>query len=394
MAKILSDENLDGAITEVNKNHRWFGGHTPNACTAWVEETRAERRKELREIIRAGFEQADTRKRREWDKNAKKWRDLNEPKQWPDQYVHHALIRVLIPIVMRGMDPYCCGSIRGRGGRQVQESIARWMEHDPKGTRYGGAADIHHCYQELKPEVVMARFRELICDHEALDLLWRCIQGGILIGAYPSQWCCNTTLQPLDRLIRRSGLAKYYVRYMDNITVLGPNKRKLRRCMRLIGDWLRAHGMEIKGDWQVYRTEAGARKKPKALNAPRRGVERPARRIPSAVGYRYGRGYTLPRKHNVMNLKADLRALARYETRGRMAPYPLAARLLCRLGRLKRCSNVHLYAYLLRGRKAARACKLSVRAQNKKWRDYEWNTFLAEREKKRRCGQKALPTAA
>lgn len=390
MARIVSDENLDRAIEEVNGSHRWFDGHTPNACTAWVEETRAERREELRKIILAGFEPAEPRHRKQWDPNAKKWRNINEPKQWPDQYVHHALVQALMPVMMRGMDPYCCGSIRGRGGKQVMASIGKWMEHDPKGTRYGGAADIHHCYEELRPEVVMDRFRRLVCDRAALDLLWRCIRGGILIGAFPSQWCCNTTLQPLDQAIRQSGLARYYVRYMDNITVFGPNKRKLRRCMQLVGSWLAARGMALKGDWQVYRTQARQRK-PKALKAPRRGVERPERRIPSAVGYRYGRGFTIPRKHNVANLKRDIRRYSRYAPRGRPIPYRLAASLVCRLGRLKHCSNVHLYAYLLQGRKVARDCKRTIREKTKKWRDYEWSTFLAERAQRRRCGPRALP---
>lgn len=392
MAKILSDENLDRAIEEVNASHRWFDGHTPNACTAWVEETRAERIRELRKIILAGFEQAEPRHRRQWDPNAKKWRDINEPKQWPDQYVHHALVQALMPVMMRGMDPYCSGSIRGRGGKQVQRCIRKWMEHDQKGTRYCGTADVYHCYGELKPEVVMARFRRLVCDRAALDLLWRCIKDGVLIGAFPSQWCCNTTFQPLDQMIRQSGLCRHYVRYMDNITVFGPNKRKLRRLMGRINAWLEANRMALKGDWQVYRTEAGARR-PKALEAPRRGVERPKRRLPSAVGYRYGRGYTIPRKHNVMNLKRDIRRYSRYKARGQPMPYKLASSLLCRLGRLKRCNNAHLYAYLFQGQKVARDCKAIIREKTKKWRDYTWSTFLAERAQRRLCGQRAAATA-
>lgn len=157
--KIVSDENLSLAIKEVNETHHFHGNHKPNKCTAWVDETKEERVKELRAIIEAGFEPQPPRTKTRWDASARKWRDTNEPVQWPDQYVHHALIQVLQPIFMRGMDPYCCGSIRGRGARHGKEAIERWMEHDPKGTKHEFSGDIYHFYNSLDPKVVMVRMR-------------------------------------------------------------------------------------------------------------------------------------------------------------------------------------------------------------------------------------------
>ena len=52
---LLSDRNLEMAIDEVNKSHHFSGKHKPNACTAWVEETKLERIKDLRQIIIGGF---------------------------------------------------------------------------------------------------------------------------------------------------------------------------------------------------------------------------------------------------------------------------------------------------------------------------------------------------
>ena len=112
---LISDENLDGPIEDVNSTHHWHSHHRPNTCTAWVEETREDRVKEMRADLIEGFVQQPCSKRRRYDASARKWRDTNEPKQWPDQYIHHAAVRVLQPVMMRGMDPYCCGSIRTRG---------------------------------------------------------------------------------------------------------------------------------------------------------------------------------------------------------------------------------------------------------------------------------------
>lgn len=83
----------------------------------------------------------------------------------------------------------------------------------------------------------------------------------MLIGSYTSQWFANTVLQPLDRLIRESGLCKHYVRYMDNLTIFGSSKRKLKKLRVLVEKWLNAHQLRLKADWQIfpYSQEASSR---------------------------------------------------------------------------------------------------------------------------------------
>ena len=82
---LISDENLTQAIDEVNRTHHWRTHHRPNKCTAWVEETKAERVAELRKIIVEGFEPKEPHVTRRWDASAQKWRTVSEPAQWPDQ---------------------------------------------------------------------------------------------------------------------------------------------------------------------------------------------------------------------------------------------------------------------------------------------------------------------
>lgn len=53
---LISDDNLLLAIDEVNRTHHWCKGHRPNTCTAWVEETKAQRVEDLRRILVGGFE--------------------------------------------------------------------------------------------------------------------------------------------------------------------------------------------------------------------------------------------------------------------------------------------------------------------------------------------------
>lgn len=386
--QLLSDENLLLAIDEVNGSHHWRTHHRPNGCTAWVEETKAERVEELRQILIDGFEQKPPTHSRRWDASARKWRDVNEPAQWPDQYVHHALIQVLQPVMMRGMDPYCCGSIRGRGPHKARQSIERWMEKDPKGTKYMFSGDIHHFYASLKPEVVMARMRKLVKDRLVLDLIWRIIKDGVMIGAYTSQWFANTVLQPLDQLIRQSGLAKHYKRYMDNLDVFGSNKRKLKKLKVLVENWLLEHELELKDDWQIFPTVGKTERVP--LAPPRNGYARPKGRMPNAVGYRFGRGFTLPRKHNLLRLK---RAIARYRRRrraGKKITVGAAASIISRLGQIKHCNNYQLYRLLFKGERLMRELKRIIRKNSRKEK-LTWNMYLERRARWRSLKLKATP---
>lgn len=386
--QLISDENLGRAIDEVNRTHHWRTHHRPNGCTAWVEETKPERIEELREIIVNGFVPKPPRVTRRWDASAQKWRIVSEPAQWPDQYVHHALVQVLQPVLMRGMDFYCCGSIKKRGPHHGRQAIERWMEKDPKGTKYEFSGDIYHFYESLKPEVVMARMRQLCKDRLVLDLIWRIVKDGVLIGAYTSQWFANTVLQPLDQLIRQSGLAKYYVRYMDNLTIFGPNKRKLKKLKALVDAWLEAHELRLKCDWQIFPTAKKTARTP--LKAPRRGCARPQGRLPDAVGYRYGRGYTIPRKHNLIRLK---RAVARYRKRrdsGKRVLAGMAASILSRCGQLKHCNNVNLYRIIFGGERLMRELKRIIREKHRK-ETLTWSMYLAQRARWKSSRSRAIP---
>lgn len=355
---LLSDDNLSRAIAVVNKGHHWLKGHRPNRCTAWVEETIPERRKELRRIIESGFVPKPPKISRRWDASAQKWREISEPALWPDQYVHHALIQALEPTMMRGMDAFCCGSIRGRGVHYGMKAIKKWMKRDVKGTKYCLTMDIRHFYQSLKPEVVMDRLRKIVKDHRVLDLVERVTWDGILIGAYTSQWFANTVLQPLDHLIREGGFGvAHYLRYMDNFTVFGPNKRKLRRLVRRVQAWLSQRGLAIKGDWQIFPT---------------------ASRMPTALGYRYGRGFTLPRKHNLLRMKRGISRCRRARAQGRPCSFRQASGLISRLGTLQHCNNYQLYRRLFRGEKLLRRLKVSIRQYNNGGLE-TWSTYLSRR---------------
>lgn len=353
---LISDDNLRLALEEVNRTHRWQPKHRPNRTVAWVESDIPARIADLRAIIEHGFEPAPAALKRRWDKSAGKWRDIHEPRLWPDQYIHHALIQILQPVMMRGMDAWCCGSIRGRGIHYGMKGMKKWNRTDLKGTRWCAELDIYHFYDSLSPDVVMARMRQLVKDHRVLDLVERVTRGGIMIGAYCSQWFANTVLQPLDHAIRESGLKiSHYLRYMDNFTIYARSKRALSKVIQLISTWLETRGLRLKDNWQKFRT---------------------ADRLPTALGYRFGHGYTLLRKRNLLRLRRQLASYYKKVQRGVFITVTLATGLLSRLGQLRHCCSVKLYKRMVKPH-TQRQLKTVVRAYARKERA-KWNISLAK----------------
>ena len=326
--KLISDENIISAITEVNRTHRTHKGRR-NKVVMWVERTLPERVEEIRKILIDGFEPNPVKCKRRYDHSAGKWRDICEPLLYPDQYVHHAVIQVLQPVMMRGMDYWCCGSIRGRGTSRGIKGIKKWFRNDRKNMKYAAELDIHHFYDSLTPEVVMQRLRQLVKDKRMLSAVECLLKGGIMIGAYYSQWSANTTLQPLDHMIRQELKIKHYVRYMDNITLFGNNKKKLHKAIKAIDGWLNIHGMKLKGNYQVFRTD---------------------KRAVTAMGYRFDSRKTLLRKRTLLRLKRKLAKFYKAIKANKTVTFRAAAGLISRLGMLKHCDSRNIrQRYVMKG---------------------------------------------
>ena len=315
MEVLATKENALQAIAEINEDRK------DNKTAQWVERTKEERAEELCEIVR-DFNPKPDRTFERYDPTAGKTRIIHEPALWPDQYIHHMIVQVLKPILMRGMDYFCCGSIPGRGPHREKKAIEKWLDKDRKGTKYGGEADIKKFYDSLSPRVVMRFLCRKIKDREFLALIWKIIKAGIKIGFYISQWLANAVLEPLDHYIREKLGVRRYTRYIDNFTFFGPNKKKLHKAIRAIMEYLARMGLRLKENWQVYNTR---------------------KRMVDAVGYRMKRGLTLIRKRNLLRLKRQCtRASKRIEARRRVDPKQ-ARGILSRAGQLKHCAGKKQY---------------------------------------------------
>jgi len=293
--QILSEENLRLAIQEVCRSHRRNGDHSLNKKVLEIEANLDDYVKELHkfieDLVSGDAHMNKPIKRRRWDRNGDngrgKWRDINEPLLWPDQCVHHAALQVMIPHIMRGMDRYCIASVQGRGNSYGVKALKKWMDDDPVGTKYALECDIYHCFEELDPAYVINALKRLFKDRETLWLCDAMMEYGVLIGAFFSAWFLHLTIQPLDLMIhdKKYGVS-HYLRQMDNFTIFGSNKRKLRKLLEDMKVWLAAVGLKLKGNWQIFRVGFTplVAKAHEMLPEKKQRHRRP--RMPSALGYR------------------------------------------------------------------------------------------------------------
>lgn len=344
--QIISDENLRLAIQDVNRGHRRNGDHSLNKKVMEIEEHIDEYVVKLRKFIEdlvAGDEHMHKPlQRRKWDRNADsgkgKWRDINEPLLWPDQYVHHAVVQPMIPHIRRSMDKYCIASVPGRGNSYGVKVLKKWMKNDPVGTQYCAECDIHHCFVEVDPPYVIHALKRLFKDRETLWLCDALMEYGVLIGAFFSAWFLHLLLQPLDLMVHQKQYGvSHYLRQMDNFTIFGPNKRKLRKLLEDIKAWLGEIGMKLKDTWQIFRVGFTPRVEKAREQLPEAKQRRRRPRIPSALGYRFGHGYTILRKHNLFRLKQSLHLYYYRRDRNRVISFKRASGLISRLGQLRKC---------------------------------------------------------
>jgi len=148
----------------------------------------------------------------------------------------------------------------------------------------------------------------------------------------------NLVLQPLDLMIhQREYGVSHYLRQMDNFTIFASSKRKLRKLIRDIQAWLADVGLKLKDNWQVFRIGFTPRVEKAREQLPEAKQRRRRPRIPSALGYRFGHGYTILRKHNLFRLKQSLHLYYYRRDRNRVISFKRASGLISRLGQLRKC---------------------------------------------------------
>jgi hypothetical protein len=180
-----------------------------------------------------------------------------------DHIVHWALINTIMPALTRGMYAYCCGSLPGRGLKLVRKSIQKWIREPD--VKFFVKLDIRKFYENINVDLLMQQLERVIADRPILNLIRRILDTsgpGLAVGFYTSPWFANYHLQGLDHYImqglyklrrgKRVAFVKHYVRYADDMLLIGSSKRDLEKAVRAIIAYLQNElGLSVKGAWEI-----------------------------------------------------------------------------------------------------------------------------------------------
>ncbi|MBR5541917.1 MAG: hypothetical protein IKU64_06120 [Bacteroides sp.] len=184
-----------------------------------------------------------------------------------EQVVHHMIVNVMKPIIMKSMYTHSYGSVPNRGaisGRKGKthggkDAVEKFIHGHPKDCKYCCKMDIHKFFDSVPHEKLKAMFRRIIHDERFLNILLTLVDAnesefGMPIGFYTSQWFANFYLTGLDHYIKEVLGAKGYFRYMDDMVVFDGNKRHLHWIRMEVERYLNEElGLEMNPKWQVFR---------------------------------------------------------------------------------------------------------------------------------------------
>lgn len=250
----ISDENYFLAVRNATRHK---GGAKRKYRRARYYRDHAEKLKPYLLVYAKHFKSAEHKPKMIYDGIRRKQRSIIVPTM-QEQIIHHMVINVLKPIFMRDMYEHSYGSIPGRGAHLAKKQIEKWIRHGGKNCKYCLKMDIRKYFDSIPHDILKRKLRELIRDERFLSVLYEIIDAvpgnrGIPIGFYTSQWFANWYLTGLDRYIKNDLKAVYYVRYMDDMVIFGPNKRELHKMRKRIEQVLSINlGLELKGNWQVF----------------------------------------------------------------------------------------------------------------------------------------------
>lgn len=243
-----------------------------------------------------------------------KTREIQVPAFFPDQCAHHAIVQIIGPIISSSMYYWSCANTPRKGIDLACIGVERaTIRHEVK---YCIKGDIKKFYPSVPHDLLKARFRQKIKDEKALAILDKVVDShdkGLPIGNYTSPWFAEFYLQPLDHFVKQELKAKYYVRYADDIVIIGTNKRKMHKMLKALIIKIEDMGLEMKHNYQLFKIYDG----------------KSGRKI-DFVGKCFSLGYTTVRKRRALALMRQSRKIQKAQAKKAPISYRMASGFISR----------------------------------------------------------------
>ena len=178
--------------------------------------------------------------------------DISDPKKRTiskakvrDRVVHHAVHDVIYPMIDNSFiyDSYSCRI--GKGTHRAIKRVQKWS----RTYKYAIHLDIVQYFNSIDRGILKTLLTKWIKDEDVLWLLNEIIDSssqidnykerGLPLGNLTSQFFANIYLNELDQFVKHTLRIKPYIRYMDDILILGDDKKVLLKIAFRIKDFVK-----------------------------------------------------------------------------------------------------------------------------------------------------------
>lgn len=235
--KYISDENIIQAIESAMKGHK--AKRTKRKLKSiyankevWIPKLKS---------IASDFHNHSHTPKEIYDGISRKKRTIIVPNV-VELIIQHMQVNILKPIFLKGIYEHTYAAIPDRGSHIGKKRMEKWIRKDKKNTKYYLKLDIRHFFESIDKDVLKEMLAKIIRDDRFLKQLYEVIDvvdKGLPLGFYTSQWYANWYFKKADKYIKQQLGVKYYIRYMDDIVILGGNKRKLHKVLADMKVWLK-----------------------------------------------------------------------------------------------------------------------------------------------------------
>jgi len=195
----------------------------------------------------------------------KKFRDVVDAPT-KDRVVHWMLYQYLLPIWQPRFIHDTFGNLPGRGSHAAVNRLAKFTHRE--NTQWVLQLDISKYFYSVPHAQLKERALRYIGDHDVRQLIISLIDSyrtgdnydelfapgslyrtnlnkGMPIGNLSSQLFANIYLNEFDHWIKETLRVKHYIRYVDDMVILGETREQMQNICRLITEKLSAEGITI-----------------------------------------------------------------------------------------------------------------------------------------------------
>lgn len=259
-------------------------------------------------------------------------RAIEKPMFCPEQILHHMIVEPFKPVLLDGLYEQVYGclpasvtvgrdgkkKVRKYGPHSAIHKLKKWVQVGRKV--YVCEADIHHAYGSVHIATLARQMEKVIKDEEWLRLTFRFLHYdpddpkseelfGLILGHFTSPWFFNFYLKRFDHFAAALPGIKY-LRFADNLFLVGTSKRKVHRALAAIADYLWKNlKLTLNGSTQVYRFEYGTGR------FDRNGREKTQGRAVNALGAVIHHNRVTLRKSILMRMRRKSVRIRRKENR-------------------------------------------------------------------------------